>query len=54
VIDAEVAEEDAADAARALARRDLYFGFAGGTPDDEIFPPMEAETLKLPPAGDAP
>ena len=29
-------------------RRDLYFGFAGGTPEDEDFSSMEAETSKLP------
>ena len=35
-------------------RRDLYFGFAGGAPDDEDFSLMEAETLNLPAAGPEP
>ncbi|HTU12875.1 MAG TPA: hypothetical protein VMG08_18435, partial [Allosphingosinicella sp.] len=59
------AEAAAADAraVRALAdddafqrrRRDHYFGFAGGAPEDEVFPLMEAETLNLPdPAAGAP
>jgi DNA-binding transcriptional regulator YdaS (Cro superfamily) len=42
VIDAEEAEERAGE----IARRDRYFGFAGGTPDPELFSPWEAETYE--------
>jgi hypothetical protein len=43
VIDAEEAEDRAAEIARETARRDLFFGFEGGTDEGEIFSPMEAE-----------
>lgn len=47
MVDADLAEgRDSID--YDMRRRDIFFGFAGGAPDDELFSPMEAETLKLP------
>jgi hypothetical protein len=46
VFDADDDEDEEEEAARGIALRDLYFGFAGGTPEDELFPLMEAETCE--------
>ena len=43
VIDADLAEEQAESLAEQSARRDLYFGFAGG----DVFPPMGHEPSEL-------
>jgi len=38
--------EEAPDRAAETARRDLYFGFEGGSPGAEVFSPREAETFE--------
>ncbi|MEA3045644.1 MAG: hypothetical protein QOH47_3482 [Sphingomonadales bacterium] len=46
VIEADEGEQRAERVAEQAARRDDYFGFEGGAPDLEVFPPREAETYE--------
>jgi hypothetical protein len=43
VIDADLAEEREEQRATEAARRDRYFGFAGGVPETDVFQPMGCE-----------
>ncbi|HYN22280.1 MAG TPA: hypothetical protein VE078_15070 [Thermoanaerobaculia bacterium] len=46
VIDADTATDQADELAFETARRDHYFGFAGGSPEAEVFSPRETETYE--------
>ncbi|HEV7661342.1 MAG TPA: hypothetical protein VGO55_15995 [Allosphingosinicella sp.] len=46
VVEADEAEERAERIAEQRARRDLHFGFEGGNPDDELFPPKGPGTYE--------
>ena len=58
VFDADQDVEEAEETARGIALRDFYFGLAGGSPEDEHCPSLEAETSETselpPPADEAP